>query len=223
MIRTHGRRPLTCHHEAGHAVARWWLGFRTDDVAVLTVDAVLAGETLADRRGRAQRCEGLVNGYDIHIPTAREQMAGLWDSVAHRANFVSQASRRAEMAIVELYAGPYAETRYTKRSALDRFLAGGMGDVNAVREIAAGWFATEDEQKVTRAYLGRSPLGWAPLLAFPPPLLGGGRLDGDEVDTLCSATYGAPFAYDRWAECWPPSPAQIHAGFLPAREARQAA
>ena len=46
MIRTRGRRPLTCHHEAGHAVARWWLGFHLDDATVLSVEEVRAGVTL---------------------------------------------------------------------------------------------------------------------------------------------------------------------------------
>ena len=56
MIRTRGRRPLTCHHEPGHAVARWWVGFHSDDVAVLAVEKVRAGETLPDRKSRPQRC-----------------------------------------------------------------------------------------------------------------------------------------------------------------------
>ena len=71
-IRTRGRRPLACHHEAGHAVSRWWLGCHIDDVTVLTAEEVLAGVTLFDRRGHEHRAEGLLNGCDIQIPLARE-------------------------------------------------------------------------------------------------------------------------------------------------------
>lgn len=38
MIHTRGRRPLACHHEAGHALAHWWLGFHVDASAVLILD-----------------------------------------------------------------------------------------------------------------------------------------------------------------------------------------
>ncbi len=110
MTYAHGRRPLACHHEAGHAVARWWLGFHVDDVAVLSVEEVRAGEMLADRRGREHRCEGLLNGYDISIPLARETLSGRVEP--DRTWFARQAERRTEMALVELYAGFWAKARY---------------------------------------------------------------------------------------------------------------
>ena len=230
MIRTRGRRPLTCHHEAGHAVARWWLGFHTDDVAVLTVDEVRGGAMLPDRRGREHRCEGLANGYDIHFPHAREQVCGSWDSADHRASFILSAGRRADMALVELYAGGYAEARFLRRSAFACFLSGGGGDVDQAREIAADWFDTQADQQaaharaetIARAFV-RSPKGWAAIKAVAGALLGRGRIDGDEVDALCSAAYGAPFAYDRWAEIWPPTAEQIRSGHLPFRERKEAA
>ncbi len=52
MIRTKGRRRLACYHEAGHALARWWMGFHTENVVVLTVEQVRAGVTVLDRRDR---------------------------------------------------------------------------------------------------------------------------------------------------------------------------
>ena len=65
MIRTTGRRPLTCHHEAGHALVRWYFGHRTDRAVVLTVEEVCAGRQVENRRGVMVACEGLVDGYDI--------------------------------------------------------------------------------------------------------------------------------------------------------------
>ncbi len=228
MTRTRGRRPLACHHEAGHAVARWWLGFHSDDVAVLTLDEVRAGEMLADRRGREYRCEGLLNGYDISIPLARETLSGRVEP--DRTWFARQVERRTEMALVELYAGFWAEARYRRRSSLICVLGGGSQDLAQAREVAAAWFDTEEAcsaahsrtERIARA-LARSPKAWAAVQAIAAALFDCGRIDGDEVDALSSAAYGGSLDYDRWAEAWPPTPAQIRAGFLPVREARQAA
>ena len=53
-----------------------------------------------------------------------------------------------------------------RRPVLERFLAGGMGDVSAVDGVAAGWFDGEDVQRAARARadgiarpLVRSPKG----------------------------------------------------------------
>ena len=65
MSRMKGRRSLTCHHEAGHALARWFFGYDTDRAVVQPVEAFLAGRRIRDRRGRLVTCEGMVTGYDI--------------------------------------------------------------------------------------------------------------------------------------------------------------
>ena len=121
------------------------------------------------------------------------------------------------------------EAAYRRRSSLHCFLAGGTGDHDNARAIAASWHEAEADQRAARdradriaRVLVRSPKSWTAVQAVAAALLGRGRIDGDEVDALCSAAYGAPFAYDRWAEAWPPSPAQIRGGFLPAERQRAA-
>ena len=106
MTRSRGRRLLTCHHEAGHAVARWWLGFHSDDVVVLTVDELRAGVVVMDRRGNEHHCEGHAGGYDIHMPMARAMVARMAPDDPERPWFIGQATRRAEMEMVTSYAGP---------------------------------------------------------------------------------------------------------------------
>ena len=228
MIR--GRRPLACHHEAGHAVARWWLGFHSDDVVVLTIDEAQAGVVVVDRKGNSHRCEGHAGGYDIHMPMMRERLTVMPADDPYRDDFTARAARRTEMALVELYAGAYAEARYTRRPALACFLAGGDGDLDAARRIAAEWFETEDDAKAARhraddiaRALMRSPKGWAATRAVAAALLDRGRITGRDVEALCDAAYGGSLEYDRWDTAWPPTPAQIRSGFLPVREARRAA
>ncbi|MBV8613946.1 MAG: hypothetical protein JOY66_09280 [Acetobacteraceae bacterium] len=47
------RRPLACHHEAGHALARWYFGHAFDRVVVLSTGQVAGGHRLREGRGAA--------------------------------------------------------------------------------------------------------------------------------------------------------------------------
>lgn len=44
MSRVKGRCPLTCHHEGGHALVRWFFGYHTDRAVVQTVEELIAGK-----------------------------------------------------------------------------------------------------------------------------------------------------------------------------------
>lgn len=68
MTRTTGRRRLTCHHEAGHALVRWYFGHGTDRAVVLTVEEIRAGKLIEGWRGEPHAAEGSVVGYPIHEP-----------------------------------------------------------------------------------------------------------------------------------------------------------
>src|SRR3712207_1987004 len=65
MIRTKGRRRLTCYHEAGHCLARWYFGHLIFSATVLTVEDVRAGRWPLNSRGQPVQCEGRVDAYDI--------------------------------------------------------------------------------------------------------------------------------------------------------------
>ena len=228
MTRVQGRRRSTCHHEAGHALARWWLGFDTDRAAVLSVEDAKAGVGLEDRRGKMRYgLEGMVCGYPIHMPLARQVVDGDTEAGA-RAIIARRAPIRIEMSLVMTYAGAFAQAAFTKQSGMWSFVAGGQGDLDDAKTIAAEWFIEEaDQDRVHRQgerlakALVRSPKGSAAIHAMAEVLYQCGDLDGVEIDALCSAAYGEPYVYDRWAEAWPPTPAQIRSGFLP--PARQAA
>lgn len=231
MIRTRGRRRSTCHHEAGHALARWWLGFDTDSAAVLSVEEVKAGVGLADRRGKMKYdLEGMVCGYAIHLPFARQIVDDAATDPGARAMVARTAPIRAEMSLVMIYAGAFAQAAFTKQSGTESFFTGGLADIDDAKTIAEEWFIKEVDQdrahrqgeRLAKA-LVRSPHGSAAIYAMAEVLYEFGHLDGTEIDALCTATYGEPYVYDRWAEAWPPTPVQIRTGFLPPRRAQAAA
>ncbi len=209
MIKTRGRRPLTCHHEAGHAVARWWLGHLADQAVVLTMDEVRAGVTIPGRRGREQQSEGSVVGYDLVEPHMRGQ----------------ERAFRTEANFVEQLAGSYAEACYRRRSVSLCLFEGGAGDLAELARLRIETFGDDPEgqRAVMRAdsisrTLVRSPMGAAAVRVVADTLLARGRINFLQIDALCSAAYGAPFAYDRWSGAWPPTPAQVRDGYLPPAE-----
>ena len=104
------------------------------------------------------------------------------------------------MALVELYAGSWAEARYRRRSSFECVLGGGRQDFAQAKEVAEAWFKTEEARTAAHSRaeqiartLVRSPKGWTAVQAVAGALLDRGRLDGDEVDTLCAAAYDTPF------------------------------
>ncbi len=61
-----GRRPLTCYHEAGHCLTRWYFGHYFDRALVLTIEDVARGVRPQNRRGvPVKGVEGFVDGYDL--------------------------------------------------------------------------------------------------------------------------------------------------------------
>ncbi len=223
MTRAQGRRRSTCHHEAGHALARWWLGFDTDSAAVLSGEQVRAGVDLTDHRGKTRYdLEGMVCGHGITLPFARQIVDDSETDAVVRVRIARIAPIRVEMALVTIYAGVYAQAAFTRKSESGSFAAGGLADLDDTKTIAAEWFVEEDDQdrahrlgeRLAKA-LVRSPKGSAAIHAMAEVLYQCGDLDGAEIDELCSVVYGEPYVYDRWAQAWPSTPAQIRSGFLP--------
>lgn len=226
MTRTRGPRPLACHHEAGHAVARWWLGFRSDDATVLSLEQVRSGAGIEDREGEEHLdAEGMVNGPPIAFVLGRTQLDGL--DGAERDWMERQGVRRVDMALVASAAGVHAEAVYRQRSLLAVFLAGGSADHADAQAIAASWHESVDERHaaVTRADriardLMRSYKGLCAVRLVAHALHARGRVEGNEIDALCASAYGTSFAYDRWSKTWPPTAKQIETGFLPIKPER---
>lgn len=222
MIRTKGRRPLTCHHEAGHALARWYFGHRMDRAVVLSVEEVRAGAQMENRRGvPVIGCEGMVDAYSIcgypygpaYVtidPSTGPEFLRLWE-----------VSR--DIALIECYAGFYAESAYRRCSVVGSILAGGDGDMKSAAAILDGWDLSEKERdSVTlstqdrAAALVRSRMGSAAIRSMAAALLIKGEIDGDEIASLCRAAYGdRECAFGAWSNHWPPTLAQIRSGHIP--------
>ncbi len=219
-VKARQRRLLTCYHEAGHAVAVWWMGYHSDRAVVLTPAEVGAGVTIAGRRGRTHHGEGAVIGYDIaeksSYKTAR-RVAEAGDDELWRC-----CDTRARMAMVMSYAGPIAEARFRQMRIEWCFYEGGMVDLDEADRVAAEWFAdgpaaiaaSEQCERVARA-LVRSRKGWAAISAVAVALQERGEVDGSRIAALCAASYGAAPKLDAWALRWPPTAEEIRSGYLP--------
>lgn len=226
MIRAKGRRPLTCHHEAGHALVRWYFGHQTDRAIVLTVEQVRAGVRLENRRGvPVVGCEGMVDAYSIcgyPYGPARVQI----DPEAAPEMLKGWGVGR-DIALIECYAGFYAEAAYRRCSVIASILAGGGKDMEDARNILGGWDLDEDERNAVvlsaqdrAAALVRSKMGSAAIQAVAAALLDRGEIDGDEIAALCRPAYGGQeCAFGAWSDHWPPTLAQIRSGHVPERPA----
>ena len=227
-----GRRPLTCYHEAGHLLARWYFGHFADRAVVLTVEEVKAGAWPIDRRGRASECEGIVEGYDIgpnpYLPQPQfsDEM-----SQSSRDKYEAMAAMGTDVGLIQCAIGIEAEARYTKRSAIACALSGGGGDMQYSSDLLKMRFPDSAEREAAslrterwaRA-LVRSKAGWNAITLIANVLHKYGVIEWEEADVLCAAAYGReqPWLGD-WAEQWPPSIEMLRAGMLPTSRRLEAA
>ena len=213
-----GRRRLTCYHEAGHCLARWFLGFHADFAEVLTVEQVRAGVMVEGRREQSIECEGAAVGYDIHFPMLPHE-SGLTVQ-ADQDRYVSTGRVRAEMAMVELMAGMQAEAAYRKRTLFTASLGARTVDYDGAKKIAVDWLADPSEAldfaSRRAGAIVRSRPGKVALAGMADRLWNYGRVDQADISTLCSAAYGGREpGYGAWLDCWPPTLAQLRDGFIP--------
>ncbi|WP_156311689.1 hypothetical protein [Methylobacterium platani] len=224
MARTKGRRRLTCHHEAGHALTRWYFGHKTDRALVLTVDEVRAGKTARNRKGVViSGCEGIVEGYDIHgYPYGPMLTTGSAEEQTH-SNYLSAINRDVEL--INCFAGITAEAHYRHASVNACILAGGIQDMIHARCLVDAWDLPYEEQQALlrlselRAIaLVQSKPGAAAIKAIADALMERGRLTGEQIARLCRKAYdGRECAHSAWNAHWPATPKQIRAGFIPER------
>lgn len=222
MIRARGRRMLTCHHEAGHALVRWYFGHRTDRIVVLSVEDVRAGVTVENRRGQPVRCEGMVDGYDIcQPPFGPIKLPN--GAPEEQAEFDRLRAIARDIELINCLAGFFAEARYRKKSAAGCMFDGGSGDMAHYRQVLDAWPLGEDERtlisaaaEARAAALVGSPSGQAAIKALSIVLMMRGEASGDEAAALFRPAYGGcECDFGAWSRHWPPTPAQIRAGFIP--------
>lgn len=226
MVRSENRRRLTCHHEAGHALVRWYFGHGIDRVVVLTVNEVRAGVAVENRKGIEVQCEGICEGYDIlGYPFGPMTVSGYDDEQQAEHNRLRAISRDIEL--INCLAGPYSEAAYRRVSVVGCLLFGGDGDLSHLRTILEAWGWAKDTPEHRDAWqlagtrasaLVRSPMGAAAIRSIAGALLERGEVNGDEVRAMCRAAYGGKeCAYGAWSGHWPPTLAQIRAGYIPER------
>ncbi len=224
-----GRRMLACHHEAGHALARWYFGHYLDRVVVLTVEEVLQGVKVVTDRGREMQVEGAALGYGIAPSLSREELVELCAKEADRRG-PERAARVWRSAIVDVEtdlilaaAGPVAEAVYTKRNTVLCMLWGGDGDVADMHRLTHEWFDTEAERDkafedafARASALVRSPPGRRAITALAGRLKDTGLVDCEEAERIFEAAYGRKMVrFGAWSEHWPPALGQLRQGWLP--------
>lgn len=222
------RRRCTCFHEAGHAVLRWWLGHDADYAMVLPLAAALAAARAPDRYGRPQVVEATVYGYAIATPEIYKRH--LANARANDLRLPERCAARVAMALMNCYAGPVAEARYTRKSLVACIIAGGSGDMESMDRILAAWFDDESDRSaardeaisMTRAFV-RSPKAWAAICVVARALQQRGELDGVVIASLCTAIYGDAPEHDAWALRWPPTSEEIQSGCIPPHRQAEAA
>lgn len=220
MIRTGGRRRLTCHHEAGHALVRWYFGHGTDRAVVLTVEEVRAGKLIKGWRGEPHAAEGSVVGYPIHEPPFGPTPQPFRDDVLEHRREVAR-----DIALIDCAAGIMAEAAHSRASVGWVGFVGGGGDLTTSREILAAWFPGDDEARATASRqaqqqrasaLVRSAPGTAAIRSMAAALHKKGEVSGEEIGELFRSAYGGrECRFGAWIAHWPPTLAQIRTGFIP--------
>lgn len=221
------RRRFVCHHEAGHALARWYFGHRTDRVRVMTFEAMKAGRRFRTSRGILHYCEGLTEGYDIiGYPFGRLPVEGGRAAQAE-CDRIRAISR--DMDLIGCKAGYHAEAHYKRRSIFEGALRGGRDDMRHIMTILDAWelhvtedhrHAIDDASEHRARALVRSPQGAEAIRLMADALMARGELSGAQIGALCRRAYGGrECAYGAWLNQWPPTLAQLRAGFIPERPA----
>ncbi len=220
-----GRRPMTCYHEAGHCLARWWFGHFFDRVLVLTTDEVARGVQHLNRRGAPiANAEGFMDCYDLVSPAYTPEML---DGMGGEPDVVAGLDRNTrvsvEMSLIENFIGAAAEARYRKCSFVYAMLTGGGGDMAHARQTLGTWFpdakaqdaaALEAEQRAMA--LVRSEAGWRAITTLANALMERGELQWSEAEPLLSAAYGyGNPALSAWMVVWPPALDMIRTGQFP--------
>lgn len=221
------RRRLTCHHEAAHSLVRWFFGYSTERAIVLTVEEVRARVPIIRLDDEPVFCEGLVEGYDIIGPPFGPVSVGGTRKEEDERNRIRSIAR--DIDLINCYAGFVAEAHYLHISTNVAMFNGGMPDIEHARMLADAWHLPSEEAKALHdasqrraAALVRSPSGSAAIRAMADAIMDGGEIDGNEIAELCRPAYGGrQCEFGAWNRCWPPTLAQLRAGYIP--EARPAA
>lgn len=164
------RRLLTCYHEAGHCLARWWFGHSFDRVLVLTTDEVARVAQALNHRGvLTADAEGFMDGYDLKSSLTLDMLDGMGGDPDLVSQFRRVTLVSAEMDLIENYIGAASEARYRKRSVTAAMLTGGAENLAQAGRTLNTWYPNPNARRTARiqatqraAALVRSEAGWLP-------------------------------------------------------------
>lgn len=191
----------------------------------MTYEAMKAGRRFRTSRGILTYCEGLTEGYDIiGWPFGRLYVEG-GPAAQTECDRIRAISR--DMDLISCKAGYHAEAHYKRKGMFESLLRGGREDARHVMRILDAWEPDlmDDELHVidvaseerARA-LVRSPQGAEAIRLMAEPLMARGELSGAQIRALCRRAYGGrECAFGAWLNQWPPTLAQIRAGYIPER------
>jgi hypothetical protein len=198
-------------------LGRWFFGYDTHGAWVLTVDQVLRHDWPIDDRGRICEAEAMVERYDIVSPVmSTAKIDGMEANGGTEPDVLAlmrhEMPKAAEVAMIESIIGPIAEARFRKCGLIVAIWEGGKADIDTMDAIAAAWFPEDQRSAITRlaekraSALVRSPKGWAAITAVGEALFECGRVEGDEIEAMCSAAFGREMSpFGGWSSHWPPT------------------
>jgi hypothetical protein len=218
------RRLLTCYHEAGHCLARWWFGHSFDRVLVLTTDEVARVAQALNHRGvLTAGAEGFMDGYDLKSSLTLDMLDGMGGDPDLVSQFRRVTLVSAEMDLIENYIGAASEARYRKRSVTAAMLTGGAENLAQAGRTLNTWYPNPNARRTARiqatqraAALVRSEAGWRAITALATTLMKRGEVKWIEAEPLLAAAYGHKQPDpNAWLAAWPPSLGMIRNGQLP--------
>jgi hypothetical protein len=216
-----------CVHEAGHALAHWYVGVPFSEVSVGP-----AGEA-AVSPDSAFVADAMLTGFDL-VPQRRN-----WLALAESGDASALARGRiaTEMEMFCAYAGPFAQARYPQTYRVQRegerpirrssrldvgtilYFGGGEADWSLIETDIADW--PEGVAMAARACrladaFVRGRLPWAAITEVARCLSVDLRLTWGEVAAIAERHLGRPAPQrDDWLPHWPPLTAAVRGGFLP--------
>ncbi len=215
-----------CVHEAGHAVAHWYVGVPFEEMRIGPEPGPahgLEGPLMAG---------GVVTGFEW-VPPRRD-----WLALAEAGDAAALDSGRmaTEMEMFCAYAGPFAQARHPtswvcrtagaprrRRTRLDLdvilYGGGGEGDWALVETDAADWpegvVMAAGARRLVHAFVG-GRAAWGAITAVARLLQRQRVLTWSEVASIAGEHFGRPGpARDDWTAHWPPLAFAARAGFLP--------
>jgi hypothetical protein len=211
-----------CLHEAGHAVAHWYVGVPFEQVSV-GIKSLPNGMLSV----------GSVSGF-TYVPPRKD-----WLALAEAGDTTAlDCGRKAtEMEMFCAYAGPVAQARHVhsysfgpqgeasvrrrERLDVDTIFFGGGGDCdwNLIETDISDWpegVAMAATARLLACAFVRGRAAWGAILELAHRLRCDEILTWDEVGVIASMHFGRPGPErDVWMPHWAPMAAVVRAGFLP--------